>query len=271
MPWLARAILESGDTALKAQLKGVIVGNGALKTSDVYEGHLTQQRMQHASNHGLFSMSLRAKIDATCKSWTAPRDPACDALLSQQANEVGPLNNYNIEVTCLGGFSAASPQQRALMSSVGVELGDTQGANACNAADDALTAYMNRPDVISALHTQAGASVVGAWSECQGGTVKYTRIPCDETVDVYPLLLKANVSVLIFNGDQDECIPYLQDEEWTMEVCDASLTLCSLQPCNKVMRYLSTTLGALVTRVSSLKKLGQTTNDFSLVSCLCTL
>jgi carboxypeptidase C (cathepsin A) len=223
VPWLARAILASGDAPLAARLRGVLVGNGALKTADAYEGLLTQQRMQHASNHGLFSSTLRAQIDAACVNWTAPRSAACDALLATQQQQVGPLNAYNIEVTCVGPSASASPQQRALMRSVGVELPEPPaaaaprlGANACTAADAQVTAYMNRADVQAAFHVAAGAAVVGAWGECQGGTVVYTREPCDETTEVYPILLDAGLAVLIFNGDQDECIPYIQDEAWTL-------------------------------------------------------
>ena len=210
VPWLAQAILESGDARLVGQLKGVLVGNGALKTADAYEGLLTQQRMLHASNHGLFSMALRAQIDAACTNWTAPRAPACDALLAQQQQQMGPLNAYNIEVTCLG--SDASPQQRALLRSSGggapraSEPEPALGASACTAADEALTAYYNRADVQAALHVQAGAAVIGSWGECQGGTVTYTRIPCDQTKTVYPQLLAAGLAVAIYNGDQDECM-----------------------------------------------------------------
>ena len=224
VPWLAQAILASGDARLVGQLKGILVGNGALKTADAYEGLLTQQRMLHASQHGLFSMTLRAQIDAACTNWTAPRAPACDALLATQQAQMGPLNAYNIEVTCLGSSSssaaaAASPQQRALLRSSGSDVPEPAlGASACTAADEALTAYYNRADVQAALHVQAGAAVIGAWGECQGGTVDYTRIPVDQTKTVYPQLLAAGLAVAIYNGDQDECIPYIQDEAWTAEM-----------------------------------------------------
>ena len=220
VPWLARALLASPDhAALAARLKGILVGNGALMTSDVYEGGLTQQRMQHASNHGLFSAALRAQIDAACTNWTAPRAPACDALLATEQQQIGPLNSYDIEVSCIG--YGASAQQRALLRSSGraaeadaLERRVRAGANPCSAADDALTAYMNRADVQAALHVGAGAAVIGPWSECAGGSLQYTRIPCDEMTDVYPGLL-SKIAVLVYNGDQDECIPYLQDESWT--------------------------------------------------------
>jgi carboxypeptidase C (cathepsin A) len=60
-----------------------------------------------------------------------------------------------------------------------------------------------------------GIAALGPWAECAGGaTLHYTRIPCDEPAQIYPGLLQ-NISVLVYNGDQDECIPYLQDQQWT--------------------------------------------------------
>ena len=50
-----------------------------------------------------------------------------------------------------------------------------------------------------------------------GRPVRYTRVPQDERVDVYPDLIGA-IRILIFNGDQDNCIPYEQDETWTAEM-----------------------------------------------------
>ena len=192
VPWLAQAILASPHTSLIAQLRGILVGNGALKTSDEYEGVLVSQRTLHAFNHGLYSSSTRAKILGTCLNWTAPRDPACDALLAQAQAEAGPLNAYDIQVTCSPGVL----QRRALLSI-------NSQADPCAVADEALTAYMNQPDVQAALHVVKGAGVIGKWSECQSGSVTYTRIPVDQTKTVYPGLLD-KISVLIYNGDQDE-------------------------------------------------------------------
>jgi hypothetical protein len=58
--------------------------------------------------------------------------------------------------------------------------------------------------------------VLGAWGECAGATLQYTREPVEEDRDIYPGLLAAGLHVLIFNGDQDECIPYQHDEDWTV-------------------------------------------------------
>ena len=195
VPWLASAIIAS---PLAPKLKGILVGNGALKTADAYEGGLTQQRMQFAFNHALFSPALKAQIDAACLNWTAPRAPACDALLDQMSAEMGPLNGYNIEVTCMG-VDAMQPQQRALLQSSGGQLSKAAlGGNPCTYADTALTAYMNLPAVQAALHVGSGGA---AWAECGG--VDYTRLPCDEMTEIYPGLLE-KIDVLIYNGDQDK-------------------------------------------------------------------
>lgn len=216
IPWLAQALLASPHAPLIARLKGILVGNGALKTGNEYEGNLTFGRMQHAYNHGLFSAPLKRAIDAACVNWTSPRSAACEAALSQMGAEMGPLNGYNIEVTC---GAAGSAQRRALLLSEGARGAAPAPAalsfDPCSAADDALTAWMNSPEVVAALHMGAGVAALGPWAECAGGaTLHYTRIPCDEPAQIYPGLLQ-NISVLVYNGDQDECIPYLQDQQWT--------------------------------------------------------
>lgn len=213
---LAAAVLASNaaGTYPRMNLRGILVGNGAVATGQWYEGGLTRQRMQHAYNHGLFSDALKARIDAACTNWTAP-PPACTQALGDMAAEVGPLNTYNIEVTCAPGAA----RRRALLS--GAAIADpgaplrAAGADPCSVADDALTAYLNEPAVQASLHVAAGVAAVGPWAECAGpATLAYTRIPQDERVSVYPGLLRS-LAVAIYNGDQDECIPYIQYAEWT--------------------------------------------------------
>jgi len=208
IPMLAAAVLAA--PAGIAPLKGVLVGNGAIATGDWYEGGLVQQRAQHAHNHGLVSSALWASLGAACGSnWTL-RSPACDALLSDLAAGMGPLNTYNIQETCAAG---AAQQAALLAGGAGAAL--ATGVDPCSVADAALTAWMNSDAVRAALHVEAAQAVVGDWAECAGGgSVVYTRLPQDETATVYPGLL-AKIAVLIYSGDQDECIPYLQDEEWT--------------------------------------------------------
>ena len=156
--------------------------------------------MAHAYNHGLFSAPLKRAIDAACTNWTSPRSAQCEAALAQVASEKGPLSGYNIEVTC----SAGSAQSRALLrSSAPSPTADLLSSDPCSAADDALTAWLNDQSVVEALHMGEGIAALGPWAECAGGSaLTYSRIPCDEPLQVYPGLLQ-KINVLIYNGDQD--------------------------------------------------------------------
>ena len=204
VPTLARAVLAAG---LSTTLRGILVGNGAVATGTDYEAGLVRQRMEHAFAHSLFSIKTRAAIDAACDPDWVNRSPACSAALSQMSAEVGPLNAYNIEVTCGNG-----ERLRSLLTGTTDASGPLDnGADPCTAADNALTTYLQSAAVRTALHVSSSA---GTWAECAGGgAVRYTREPGDERTGLYPQLLSAGLHVLIYNGDQDECIPLAQVRE----------------------------------------------------------
>ena len=110
----------------------------------------------------------------------------------------------------------------------------------CDLGATDLIRYMSRADVQRAIHVSESSAApsspgtststrvddgtiptepTGAvnWEDCGGSfgrPVVYTRIPQDERVTVYPELI-GKMRILIFNGDQDNCIPYTQDEAWT--------------------------------------------------------
>lgn len=79
--------------------------------------------------------------------------------------------------------------------------------NTCTNDDD-LTAYMNDPAVIAALHVGAKS---GAWAECGG--VQYSRDVQDERETIYPALLAAKLHIVIYNGEADACVP-ITDNQW---------------------------------------------------------
>lgn len=217
VPMFAQAILAS-SYASTIPLKGILVGNGAIATSPVYEATLVQQRMEHAFHHGLFSPSLKAQIDNACNPDWVNRTDTCNNFLQQYSNEMGPLNAYNIEITCGDG---TVDQHKYRTGEVGMNdplqirgIPTTSG-DPCSAADDQVTAYVNSTDYQTAYHVETAAAVIGSWGECaSGSTATYYRIPQNETETVYPGLLQ-KIAVLIYNGDQDECIPYIQDQLWT--------------------------------------------------------
>ena len=263
VPMFAQAILAT-PAAANVNLQGILVGNGAVATGDWYEAILVQQRMEHAFAHGLFSAPLKAQIDAACTDYVNP-SAACSAALQTMSQQMGPLNAYDIEETCLGYSAQAARLSLSASGGSAAAVGVRAvglSTDPCSAPNDALTTYLNRADVQAAMHVAAGATAVGAWSECQSGTVNYTRMPQDERQTVYPGLLQ-KIAVLIFkcvletrsedarrahmrrplpppypppppcplpsslhlsfspilslprSGDQDECIPYAQDTNWT--------------------------------------------------------
>jgi carboxypeptidase C (cathepsin A) len=220
VPMFAAALLAS-SVPQKANLKGIFVGNGAAATGDWYEAGLVEQRFLHAFQHSLVSPATAGLVNATCSPSWLNRSDACNNALAQYATEMGPLDVYNIEVTCSVGRAGTEARRiRAVNRAFRLRAGlvDPAGrfsdrADACSAADDALAAYLNQGNVQAALHVTAAAAALGGWAACSSN-LSYTREPQDERVTVYPALIAA-MHVIIYNGDQDECIPVLQDEAWT--------------------------------------------------------
>ena len=120
--------------------------------------------------------------------------------------------SFLYSLTLLPCFSVTRDAQQPLRVS-GAE-------DPCDLGGSDLIAWMQERTVQAALHVEAAAKNAPSgtnWLDCGGSfghPVKYTRIQQDERVNVYPSLL-GKIRILIFNGDQDNCIPYTQDEAWT--------------------------------------------------------
>ena len=86
----------------------------------------------------------------------------------------------------------------------------------------AASAYLNQASVMAALHVKPAPS--SPWSVC-GNVIDYTSTVEDEPKNYYPTLIK-NYRVLIFNGDADGCVPYIDNEAWFVQcVCAPGVTL----------------------------------------------
>jgi len=88
------------------------------------------------------------------------------------------------------------------------KLGTTPCVNTFEAS-----AWLNNPDVRKAIHVEPAN--VENWQVCgsaDGWTYKSTRPNLPR--DTYPLLV-SKISVLIYNGDFDACVPYTDNEAWT--------------------------------------------------------
>eukprot|EP00041_Stephanoeca_diplocostata_P006099 m.75550 g.75550 ORF g.75550 m.75550 type:complete len:501 (+) comp16176_c0_seq1:50-1552(+) len=236
VPMLALAILRSNEQLDESSneraisLRGILVGNGAIATGDWYEGWLTGLRTANLYAHGLFSPALEAEIQKVCTNYTkGVISDACQKLLDTVTAQTGNLNQYDFRETCIPQPDSAGMQshryslhrgaQHPLMTSSRQNRAVVHTEDPCDLGGADLSAWMNQASVQRAIHVDNAIpnGARGLWTDCGasfGRPVAYTRVPQDERVDVYPHLIGA-ISVLIYNGDQDNCIPYTQDQSWT--------------------------------------------------------
>ena len=85
----------------------------------------------------------------------------------------------------------------------------SSGPIAC--IDETIALYLGRPDVATALHVLPNLH----WAVCgSNSSFDYTRTEQDERLDVYPTVYNAGVRVLIFNGEADACVPWIDNNNW---------------------------------------------------------
>jgi len=70
--------------------------------------------------------------------------------------------------------------------------------------------YFNQPSVMAAAHVKQPPY---PWEVC-GNQIDYTPIRPNLPRDTYPALNKFT-RVIIYNGDWDACVPYIDGEAWT--------------------------------------------------------
>eukprot|EP00958_Prasinococcus_capsulatus_P027215 scaffold5310_cov378-Prasinococcus_capsulatus_cf.AAC.11 len=222
VPMLAHQILVNSNDI---NLQGFMVGNGCIGTDVGGCGAQSNQiDMEFAAAHSLISKELYAKIEETC-DWDAGVDIQCLLLVSQANEMIGPVDIYNILFPCAsnsdGKRKAPSRQvNHAPLSLLESLSTDAAGPQACFVDDDPATRYLNSPDVRRSIHVPTIAQI-GEWRVCGervGGnyTFVYSKNEPDLTKSVYPDLAAA-YRILIFNGDQDLCVPHVGNEKWTSE------------------------------------------------------
>ncbi len=77
--------------------------------------------------------------------------------------------------------------------------------------DETIAKYLGRADVATALHVVPTQH----WSVCgSNSSFDYHRTEADERLDVYPTIYNAGVRVLIYNGEADACVPWIDNSNW---------------------------------------------------------
>eukprot|EP00054_Salpingoeca_dolichothecata_P026112 m.185532 g.185532 ORF g.185532 m.185532 type:complete len:447 (-) comp25565_c0_seq1:220-1560(-) len=208
VPTLADQIrMATAAGTTKINLRGIAVGNGCTGNSVGVCGGDPSILPEYLFAHALYSPPTHDKIVQECGNYKRPLSAACDLALAQASKEVGRVDIYDIYGDCISGsedMKAPRKPLRAPVSRVG-------GPDEC-IDSIAASAYLNRPDVQAAIHVKPAPS--GHWSVC-GNVISYTSTEPDLPKTTYPGLIK-EYFVTIFNGDADACVPYTDNEEWTM-------------------------------------------------------
>lgn len=229
VPSLAYDIVQynAGGSGQKIALKGIAVGNGCLGDNvgicggAPYGDYLSALQLY---GHSFISNSAWAKVTAECPTtesgWNNP-STACMNALNAAGNEAGGnFDVYDIYsgawgICNYGSLQGQPPRKLKEIMRRPVRPGSitskllAAASNQCTDDSD-LTTYMNLPAVQAALHVK---NPLGGWQEC--ANIDYTPNIADERTVIYPALLQAGLSVHIYNGDADACVPHTDNEWWT--------------------------------------------------------
>ena len=214
-------------------LKGIMVGNGCIGNS---AGHCGNDKLNDYHDivtfrgHGLISQAL---FDACIKEcdWDFP-SLACDALLLEASLLTAGLDIYDLYNTCSDPASTPPKRLRAPVgnrTAIARRLGAAAAPAArmrldataapdpnCFGSGPTIEAWANQPAVKAALHVAPAID----FELCSGNfSFNYNSDMRDEREVIYPTLLtQANITVLIFNGEADLCVPFT-DNECTSLAC----------------------------------------------------
>ncbi|KAA0053807.1 serine carboxypeptidase-like 45 [Cucumis melo var. makuwa] len=220
VPQLAQLILKS-RTNIK--LKGIAIGNPLLDIVNDFNA-----RDKYMWSHGVVSDSIYKLLSSVCNTsrfyqeiFQGSISSECTVVISLLSQQLSPfIDDYNvIGDVCslaaksqpsillhpLSSFITKSASQRHLLS----HPQENVGVDRDICSQENVAKYLNRKDVQKALH----AKLVGVhqWSVCNTNNtdwlydLKNWLIP---TIDVVGSLVKSQIRVLVYSGDQDTVIPF---------------------------------------------------------------
>ena len=214
VPTLAEAILwaAGNNTYTGAKLAGIAVGNGCTGTEiGVCGGQRDQYDTEYLLGQAFVSNIMKHKIRAAC-DWTKI-STECSELIKEMHTTISNVNLYNIYGECINQNAGDETILKA-------PLGETElygktnlgGPDACIDSRHA-TDYFTQDGILNATHVKP---IDFTWATCAtvpGWSYKSTRPNLPR--DTYPYLVE-HISVLIYNGDWDACVPYTDNEAWTV-------------------------------------------------------
>ncbi|KAL0354991.1 UNVERIFIED_CONTAM: Serine carboxypeptidase-like 45 [Sesamum radiatum] len=199
VPQLAKLIIELNKKSQIINLKGIALGNPLLEFTTDYNS-----RAEYFWSHGLISDSTYNLFTSVCNYSRYVREyyrdslsVLCSRVMSLVNRESSRfVNKYDVTLdVCIPSVLSQSkiiaPQRNSERIDVCVE--------------DETVSYLNRRDVQKALH----ARLVGVrrWDVCSN-ILDYDMLDLEiPTISIIGSLIKEEIPVLIYSGDQDSVIP----------------------------------------------------------------
>ena len=228
VPTLAKAVYlgnKAGGTP-QINLKGIMVGNGCLGSAVGVCAFDSRNEINtnapFFAGHGLIAPTTYSSVLKDCTDPDNPSD-ACNADISLAHQQVGNVNVYDIYADCIRGPGEGVRRDavtgRLVHARAPVPVPAVGGPIAC--IDETIAVYIGSPAVAAALHVIPTLH----WAVCgSNSSFSYSRTEQDERVDVYPVLVEqAKINVLVFNGEADACVPWVDNE--CVSSCPARLAL----------------------------------------------
>lgn len=197
VPSLANVLLNGIlNKSFVIPFKGVMVGNGVSNADGETDLNVP---ISFLAGHGILSVKMNEDIQKLCININSP---PCQHILGEAYAFMNGINLYGIYYDCAG--------QRPMLQGDFPFSVPVTGQVPCIDSSHANT-FLNNPDVKKAIHVNETIS----WSICNdrinGG---YFRTP-DSMVPIFQTLLKNKLRVLIYSGDTDFAVPYLDSQYWT--------------------------------------------------------
>ncbi|KAJ3020479.1 Cell death protease [Thoreauomyces humboldtii] len=205
IPYVATELLKrnkDGTAKAKLNLRGLLIGNGWIDPIRQSKAYLDFAEMHNLLDYPQYKLQAESYWDA-CKSQQAEvetvKNDMCDNILDQIQQ-----NSKHGGRMCINMYD--------------VRLRDEKPGQGCGMAWPPGLAetgkYLERTDVRTALHVENA----NKWKECNGNV--YTGLAGDKSTPSYKLFpeLLSQVSITLFNGDQDLICNYLGTTEMVAEM-----------------------------------------------------